>query len=129
MVSATLVAAWSPSGAGDELVVTYAEGDGASALLGTPAPDDSLITHRRARGPHGERARSDRRSSGAPRSWSAAGMDSGLFVPLHAAGETFGVIGVMMARGREQMQPHEADLLQAFGAQAAVVVRTRACAT
>ena len=48
------------------------------------------------------------------------GMESGLFVPLHAADETFGVIGAMVARGREPMQPHEADLLQAFGAQAAV---------
>ena len=55
-----------------------------------------------------------------PRELPNTGMSSGLFIPLHAGGETFGVIGIMMARGREQMQPHEADLLQAFGAQAAV---------
>ena len=67
MVGATLVAAWSPSARGDELVVTYAEGDGASALLGTHAPNDSLITTVGTRSPYRERERSARRSSCAPR--------------------------------------------------------------
>jgi len=119
MVSATLVVAWSPSGSGDELVVTYAEGDGASALLGTRAPDDSLITlvARAARTESVSDLRADLR---VPRELADTGMSSGLFVPLHAGDETFGVIGAMVARGREPMQSHEADLLQAFGAQAAV---------
>jgi PAS domain S-box-containing protein len=119
MVGATLVAAWSPSASGDELVVTYAEGDGASALLGTRAPDHSLITTvaRAARTESVSDLRADLR---VPREIPDTGMASGLFVPLHAADETFGVIGAMVARGREPMQPHEVDLLQAFGAQAAV---------
>jgi len=119
MVSVTLVVAWSPSASGDELVVTYAEGDGASALLGTHAPKDSVITTvaRAARTESVSDLRADLR---VPREIPDTGMESGLFVPLHAADETFGVIGAMVARGREPMQPHEADLLQAFGAQAAV---------
>ena len=54
-----------------------------------------------------------------PRAFVDAGMESGLFVPLHAADETFGVLGVMTAHGREPLQPHDADLLQAFGVHAA----------
>jgi len=119
MVSATLVVAWSPSARGDELVVTSAEGDGASALLGTHAPENSLITTvaRAARTENVSDLRGDLR---VPREIPDTGMESGLFVPLHAADETFGVIGALVARGREPMQPHETDLLQAFGAQAAV---------
>ena len=119
MVGATLVVAWSPSASGDELVVTYAEGDGASALLGTCAPDNSLITTvaRAARTESVSDLSADLR---VPREIPDTGMASGLFVPLHAADETFGVIGAFAARGREPMQPHETDLLQAFGAQAAV---------
>jgi signal transduction histidine kinase len=48
-----------------------------------------------------------------------AGLESGLFVPLHAAEETFGVLGVMTAHDREPLQAHDADLLQAFGGHAA----------
>ena len=118
MVGASLVAAWSPAPAGDELVVAYAEGDGASALIGTRAPDDSVITTV-ARGSRTESVSDLQSDLRVPRELAEAGMTSGLFVPLGAGDETFGVIGIMMARGREQMQPHEADLLQAFGSQAA----------
>jgi len=118
MVSATLVAAWAPTRGGDELVVAYADGDGTSAILGTVAPADSLITTV-ARSKRMELVRDLRADLRVPRPLADAGMESGLFVPLHAAGETFGVIGVMMARGRDPLQPHEADLLQAFGMQAA----------
>lgn len=119
MVSATLVAGWAPGGAGDQLFVTYADGDGTSAILGTRAAEDSVVTVV-ARSKRTELVRDLRANLRAPRPLADAGMGSGLFVPLHAAGETFGVIGVMMARGREPLQPHEADLLQAFGLQAAV---------
>ena len=118
MVGASLVAAWSPGPAGDELVVAYAEGDGASALLGTRAPDDSVITTV-ARALRTESVANVQADLRVPRELADAGMSSALFVPLGAGDETFGVLGIMMARGREQMQPHEADLLQAFGAQAA----------
>ena len=118
MVSATLVAAWAPAPHGDELFVTYADGDGTSALLGTTAAEDSVITIA-ARVKRAEVVRDLRADLRVPRVLPDAGMGSGLFVPLHAAGETFGVIGVMMARGREPLQPHETDLLQAFGLQAA----------
>ena len=42
MVSATLAAAWSVTD--DGLVVTYAEGDGTSAVLGNRAAEDSVVT-------------------------------------------------------------------------------------
>ncbi len=118
MVSATLVAAWAPGAGGDELFVAYADGDGTSAILGTTVADDSVITMV-ARSKRTELVPDLRADLRVPRVLPDAGMGSGFFVPLHAAGETFGVIGVMMARGREVLQPHEADLLQAFGLQAA----------
>jgi signal transduction histidine kinase len=54
----------------------------------------------------------------APRVLPDAGLGSALFVPLHAAGETFGVLAIAQARGRDALEPHEIDLLQAFGLQA-----------
>ncbi len=118
MVSATLVAAWSPASGDSQLFVVYADGDGTSAVLGTAAAEDSLITFV-ARSKRTELVPDLRADLRVPRVLPDSGMGSGLFVPLHAAGETFGVIGVMMARGRDALQPHESDLLQAFGLQAA----------
>ena len=118
MVSATLVAAWSPGPTGDELVVSYALGDGTSAILGSDATEDSVITGV-ARSTRAELVPDLEADLRVPRELPDAGMASGLFVPLHAGGETFGVLGVMMAHGREPLQTHEADMLQAFGMQAA----------
>jgi len=118
MVSATLVAAWTPDARGDELVVSYAEGDGTSAVTGLRAAEDSLVTSV-ARSLRTELVRDLQADLRAARELSAAGMGSGIFLPLHAAGETFGVLGVLMAKNRESLEPHEADLLQAFSMQAA----------
>jgi PAS domain S-box-containing protein len=118
MVSASLVVAWAPTPAGDGLTVTSAEGDGASALLGSVAPDDGIVTNA-ARTLRVELVPDLRADARVPRSLVDAGLESGLFVPLHAAGEMFGVLGVMTARGREPLQAHDADLLQAFGGHAA----------
>jgi PAS domain S-box-containing protein len=118
MVGATLVAAWAPSDSGDGLVAAYAEGDGASALLGSRAADNSVVVAA-ARHDRTENVADLGRERGIPPELIAAGMGSGVFVPLHAADETFAVIGIMMARDRDPLQAHEVDLLQAFGMQAA----------
>ena len=116
MVSATLAAAWSVTD--DGLVVTYAEGDGTSAILGSRATEDSVVTvvARSTRAELVEDLKADLR---VPRELPDAGLGSALFVPLHTAGETFGVLGVFMACDREPLQSHESDMLQAFGIQAA----------
>jgi two-component system sensor histidine kinase DevS len=118
MVGATLVAAWAPDNSGDGLVVTNAEGDGANQVLGTRAADDSLVTTA-ARVAESELVPDLRADARVPSVLADAGLTSGLFVPLHAASETFAVLGVMTTGGREQLQPEEVDLLQAFGVQAA----------
>jgi len=119
MVNATLVAAWSVSRGDDGMTVAYADGDGASAILGTRAAPESVVGVV-ARAKRAELVRDLQADLRVPRELSAAGLGSGFFVPLEAGSATFGVIGVMMAKGREALQPHEADLLQAFGQQAAV---------
>ena len=119
MVNATLAAAWSVNVGHDGLGVTYAEGDGASAILGTGAAPDSLVGAV-ARSKRTELVGDLKADIRVPPELAAAGLGSGLFVALEAGTETFGVIGIMMARGREPLQAHEADLLQAFGQQAAV---------
>lgn len=115
MVGATLVVAWSP--VGDELVVAYAEGDGTSALMGTRAAENSPVVTA-ARQIRTEVVPDFGDTAGVPRELINAGMGSGVFVPLNAAEEIFAVIGIVMARGRDPLQPHEVDLLQAFGMQA-----------
>jgi PAS domain S-box-containing protein len=117
MVGASVVVVWSPSAAG-ELVATYAEGEGASALIGTVAPADSIVTAV-ARSLRAELLPDLRADARVPRDFVDAGLESGLFVPLHAADETFGVLGVMTAHDREPLQAPDADLLQAFGGHAA----------
>jgi signal transduction histidine kinase len=119
MVNASLCVAWSVGGGADRLAVVYADGDGASTIFGSVAAADSLIgaVARSKRTEHVRDLLADLR---APRELTAAGLGSGLFVPLDAGTEVFGVIGVMMAKGREPLQNHEGDLLQAFGQQAAV---------
>jgi signal transduction histidine kinase len=47
-----------------------------------------------------------------------AGLGSALFLALHAAGETFGVLAIAQARDGDPLQPHDIDLLQAFAIQA-----------
>ena len=118
MVGATLVAAWSPEPGGDCLVVSNAEGDRSSELIGTRASEASLVTTA-ARTAGTELVTDLRTDTRAPPELAAAGFTSGLFVPLHAAGETFAVLGVMTTGGREPLQPPEVDLLEAFGLQAA----------
>jgi len=117
MVGASLVVAWSASAAG-ELVATCADGEGASALLGTIAPADSIVTTV-ARSLRAELVPDLRPDARVPRNFVDAGLESGLFVPLHAADEIFGVLGVMTGHGREPLQAHDADLLQSFGVQVA----------
>jgi len=117
MVGASLVVAWSASAAG-ELVATCADGEGASALLGTIAPADSIVTTA-ARSLRAELVPDLRPDARVPRNFVDAGLESGLFVPLHAADEIFGVLGVMTGHGREPLQAHDADLLQSFGVQVA----------
>jgi PAS domain S-box-containing protein len=117
MVGASLVAAWSPGGE-DGSVVAYADGDLSSTIIGTRAAPDSLVatTARRAKSELVLDLRTDAR---VPPELAAAGFTSGLFVPLHAAGETFAVLGVMTTEGRGHLQHTEVDLLEAFGVQAA----------
>ena len=117
MVGATLVVAWAPDG-GEGLVVAYAEGDGATALLDTRAADSSVVVAA-ARQVRAEIVPNLDAQNRVPPELINAGMGAGVFVPLNAADETFAVIGVFMARGREPLQPHDVDLLQAFGLQAA----------
>ena len=117
MVNATLIAAWTCAG-DDEFIVMYADGDGASALRGTRTAPDSVVNVV-ARSARAELIADFTDDLRVPRALVDAGMGSGLFMPLHAAGETFGVIGVMIARDREPLQPHQADMLQAFGIQTA----------
>lgn len=119
MVNASLVAAWAPSDLGDELIITYAEGDGRAALLTTRAAEDSIVTAA-ARSNRIESVRNLQTDLRVPGALVDAGMGSGVFVPLHSAGDTFGVLGVMLERGREPLQPYEIDLLQGFALQAAV---------
>ena len=117
MVNATLVAAWASTTDDGGLVVTYADGDGTSAVRETRAGEDSVVSSV-SRSTRAELVPDFKHDLRVARELVDAGLGSGLFIPLHAAGETFGVIGVMMAREREAVQPHEADMLQAFGIQA-----------
>ena len=117
MVGATLVAAWSPGG-GDALVAAYAEGDLSSMIIGSRAAADSLVTTT-ARLEKSELVLDLRTDARVPPELIAAGLTSGLFIPLHVADETFAVLGVMTTSGREPLQPPEVDLLEAFGLQAA----------
>jgi PAS domain S-box-containing protein len=117
MTGTTLVAAWAPQPGGDALEVVSAQGDGAGALTGTVAAPDSIITAL-ARAGRPEFVRDLRADPRVPRVLVDAGLGSALFVPLHAAGETFGVIGIAQARDSDPLQPHDIDLLQAFGIQA-----------
>ena len=119
MVNASAAAAWSVSGGVDGLTVVYADGDGAAMIFGTAAAPDSLIGAV-ARSKRTELVKDLQADLRAPRELTAAGLGSGLFVPLDAGTDIFGVIGIMMAKGRDPLQTHEADLLQAFGQQAAV---------
>ena len=96
MVGATLVAAWSPSASGDELVVTYAEGDGASALLGSRArPTTPWSRPSRASARTEMRARPAVPIFACRRELAGTGMGSGLFVPL--------------ARGRRDLRSDRRD--------------------
>lgn len=121
MVGATLAVAWGPDASASSLVAVHAVGDGAAMLAGTSVPRDSLITlvMQSSRPEHVRDLASDRR---APKALVDAGMGSGLFVPVHAAGDTFAVLGVLLGRNRDPMEPHEIDLLQAFATHTGVAI-------
>jgi PAS domain S-box-containing protein len=93
------VALWSPSGDGT-LTVTHAAGADANTRVGTKAAADSAVVT-------------------AARTASTELAANGLFVALHATGETFGVLEVL-ANGAVPLQSHEIELVQAFGTQAAL---------
>jgi PAS domain S-box-containing protein len=117
MVDATTVAAWTVNRDG-QLAVVHADGDGAARLVGLVAGDDSLITNV-ARSARCEVVRDASTDDRVPQVLVDAGVRSAVFVPLVAADELFAVIGVLRDHNREPFQPHETDLLQSFGLQAA----------
>jgi signal transduction histidine kinase len=116
MTGATLVAAWAPQPSG-EFDVVGAQGDGAGALLGTTAALDSIVVAV-ARGGRAEFVRDLHADPRIPGILSDTGLGSALFLPLAAAGETFAVLAIAQARASDPLEPHDIDLLQAFGIQA-----------
>jgi len=121
MTGATLVVAWAPLPAGETFAVVGAQGDGAGALAGTSVGSDSIVTAV-ARAGRPEMAADLLGDERAPYVLADAGLKSALFLPLHAAGETFAVIGIAQARGADALEPHDIDLLQAFGIQASASI-------
>src|SRR3954449_2912373 len=80
MVGAPLVAAWSPARRGDDLVVAYAEGRSAAAVMTSHAGSDSLIAAI-ARAAQAELVRDLRADPRVPAELAAAGFGSALFFP------------------------------------------------
>jgi signal transduction histidine kinase len=117
MTGTTLAAAWAPGPGGDAFDVVGAQGDGAGALTGTTADDDSIITAV-ARAARPEFVRDLRADPRVPRVLVDAGLGSALFVPLHAGDEIFAVLAIAQARDHDPLETHDIDLLQAFGIQA-----------
>ena len=124
MVDATVVAAW-VANRDDGLSVAHAQGDGAAALAGSVADGGSLIATV-ARSGRSELVTDARADVRVPRALVDAGAGAAIFVPLTAGDETFAVIGVLRASGREPFRPHETDLMQSFGIQAGPALRLRA---
>ena len=96
MVNATLVVAWSADDPA-ELPVSYAVGDGTSAVRGTHAAEDSIVAEVARSGACGHRSRFRRPTSGSGVSCPTRAWGRDCSSRSTAAGETFGVIGVMMA--------------------------------
>jgi PAS domain S-box-containing protein len=116
MTGATLVGAWAPRPGGEGFDVVSAQGDGAGALTGTNADGDSIVTAV-ARSEHPEMIRDLRADLRVPRVLVDAGLASALFLPLHAGGEVFAVLVIAQSPASDPLEPHDIDLLQAFGLQ------------
>jgi len=117
MTGATLVVAWAPEPGGEGFEVVSARGDGAGAITGTRTDSDSIVTAV-ARAGRAEFVRDLRADTRVPRVLVEAGLVSALFLPLHAGGETFAVLGIAQSRDHQPLEPHDIDLAQTFGIQA-----------
>jgi PAS domain S-box-containing protein len=117
MTGATLVAAWATQPGGEGFHVVSAQGDGAGALSRTAADHDSIVTAV-ARAEHPEMIADLRADPRVPRVLVDAGLGSALFLPLHTASEIFAVLAIAQSPDSGALEPHDIDLLHAFGIQA-----------